>query len=298
MVVFRGPALKLINNQVKPSGTRAICGLVIVLLACFLSACSTGWDPAEERTTGRTSYQNTKDGHYRVRKGDSLHAIAFNFGLDWRDIAGWNHIRAPYLIYPDQELRLTPPRQYTSSAAKSGKQATPAKPGGQAEPPPAASSKASSQQSTTTTALKTPRASTTSSSPRASTSVAGSDPSKWMWPTSGTITSNYRADDSSRKGIDISGQEGQPIIAAASGEVVYSGSGIIAYGELIIIKHSDQFLSAYAHNRKRLVAEGEKVKAGTKIAEMGRNDRNQVLLHFEIRVNGNPRDPLTYLPRR
>ncbi len=88
------------------------------------------------------------------------------------------------------------------------------------------------------------------------------------------------------------------IIAAAPGEVVYSGSGLIAYGELIIIKHSDQFLSAYAHNRKRLVAEGQKVKAGTKIAEMGRNDRNQVLLHFEIRVNGKPRDPLTYLPRR
>ena len=146
MVVFRGPALKLINNQVKPSGTRAICGLVIVLLACFLSACSTGWDPAKERTTGKTSYQKTKDGHYRVRKGDSLHAIAFNYGLDWRDIAGWNHIRAPYLIYPDQELRLTPPRQYTSSAAKPPNQATPPKSVSQAEPSPSASSKDSSQQ--------------------------------------------------------------------------------------------------------------------------------------------------------
>ena len=119
-----------------------------------------------------------------------------------------------------------------------------------------------------------------------------------MWPTSGRITSNYKANDSSRKGIDISGQEGQPILATATGDVVYSGNGLIGYGELIIIKHSDQFLSAYAHNRKRLVSEGEKVKAGSKIAEMGRNDRNQVLLHFEIRVNGSPRDPLTYLPRR
>jgi len=272
--------------------------MVLTLTACFLSACSTGWDPAKERTPGGVGYQTTKDGHYRVRKGDTLHAIAFNFGLDWRDIAGWNHIRAPYLIYPDQELRLTPPRHYTSTAAKPGKQAAPARSGSQADPPPAASSKTSSQQSTTTTALKTPRASTTSSPPRASTSVAGSDPAKWMWPASGRIISNYKADDSSRKGIDISGKEGEPIIAAAAGEVVYSGSGIIAYGELIIIKHSDQFLSAYAHNRKRLVAEGEKVKAGTKIAEMGRNDRNKVLLHFEIRVNGKPRDPLTYLPRR
>ena len=253
----------------------------------------------EDRTTGRASYQMTRDGHYRVRKGDSLHAIAFDYGLDWRDIAGWNHIRAPYLIYPDQELRLTPPRQYTSTAAKPRSQTTPAKSHNQVEPPsPAASSKTSSQPSTTTTALKTPQASTKSSPPRSSASGAGGDPSKWMWPTSGRITSNYKANDSSRKGIDISGQEGQPILAAATGDVVYSGNGLIGYGELIIIKHSDQFLSAYAHNRKRLVSEGEKVKAGTKIAEMGRNDRNQVLLHFEIRVNGNPRDPLTYLPRR
>jgi lipoprotein NlpD len=284
MVVFRGQTLKRAGW--------------LLLLVCFLSACRTGWEPAEERTTGGTSYQVTKDGHYRVRKGDSLHAIAFNFGLDWRDIAGWNHIRAPYLIYPDQELRMTPPRQYISSVEKPGKQATPAKSGSQAEPPAAASSKVSGQPSTTTTALKTPQASTKSSPPRSSTSGAGSDPSKWMWPASGRIISNFKANDSSRKGIDISGEEGQPIIAAAAGDVVYSGNGLIGYGELIIIKHSDQFLSAYAHNRKRLVSEGEKVKAGTKIAEMGRNDRNQVLLHFEIRVNGNPRDPLTYLPRR
>lgn len=268
---------------------------MVALLACFLSACRTNPAPAEERTTGRTHYQATKDGHYRVRKGDSLHAIAFNYGLDWRDIAGWNHIRAPYLIYPDQELRLTPPRHYTSSAAKSGNQPLPARSGKQAAPPRAASSKGSSQRSTTTTALKTPQASTKSSPPRSS--ISG-DPSTWMWPTSGRITSNYKANDGSRNGISISGKEGQPIIAAAPGEVVYSGSGLIAYGELIIIKHSDRFLSAYAHNRKRLVAEGQQVKAGTKIAEMGRNDRNQVLLHFEIRVNGDPRNPLNYLPRR
>jgi len=285
------------NHQVKPSGTRTICGLVLVLV-CFLTACRTGWSPEEERATGRASYQLTKDGHYRVRKGDSLHAIAFNYGLDWRDIAGWNHIRAPYLIYPDQELRLTPPRQYSSSAAKPRNQPAPARSTSETAAPRSASSKASSQSSTTTTALKTPQATTKSSAHRSSSPAAGSDPSTWVWPTSGKITSNYKANDSSRKGIDISGKEGQPIIAAAPGEVVYSGSGLIAYGELIIIKHSDQFLSAYAHNRKRLVAEGQKVKAGAKIAEMGRNDRNQILLHFEIRVNGNPRDPLSYLPRR
>jgi lipoprotein NlpD len=251
----------------------------------------------EDRKAERSSYQLTKDGHYRVRRGDSLHAIAFNYGLDWRDIAGWNHIRAPYLIYPDQQLRLTPPRQSTSLAVKPGNQPTPTRSDSQTAPRPA-NGKVSSQPPTTTTALKTPQASTTNNPPRPATSGGSSDPSKWMWPTNGRITSNFRADDSSRNGIDISGKEGQSIIAAAPGEVVYSGSGLIAYGELIIIKHSDQFLSAYAHNRKRLVSEGQKVTAGTQIAEMGRNDRNQVLLHFEIRLNGTPRNPLTYLPHR
>jgi len=270
----------------------------MVLSVCLLAACRTGWSPEDQRTTGQTSYRLTKDGHYRVRKGDSLHAIAFNYGLDWRDIAAWNHIRAPYLIYPDQELRLTPPRQYTSTAAQPRSQPAPARPASQTATPGSASRKSSSQSATTTTGLKTPQASTKSSPPRSSAPAAGSVPFKWMWPTNGKITSNYKANDSSRKGIDISGQEGQSIIAAAPGEVVYSGSGLIAYGELIIIKHNDQFLSAYAHNRKRLVVEGQEVKAGTKIAEMGRNDRNQILLHFEIRMGGNPRNPLNYLPPR
>ncbi len=273
--------------------------LLVVLIACFVSACRTSPAPAHKRTTGGSSYQSTKDGHYRVRKGDSLHAIAFNFGLDWRDIAAWNHIRSPYLIYPDQELRLTRPRHYTSSSAKSGSKPKTAQSGKQSTShSPAAGRKSSSQSATTTTALKTPQASTKTDNSRSASSGAGSDPSKWMWPSSGRIISSYKADDPSRKGIDIGGKEGQSILAAAPGKVVYSGSGLIAYGELIIIKHSDRFLSAYAHNRKRLVVEGQRVEAGTKIAEMGRNDRNQVLLHFEIRVNGRPRNPLSYLPRR
>ena len=270
----------------------------MALLACFLSACHVNPVPEEKRTTSRTGYQLTKDGYYRVRKGDSLHAIAFNYGLDWRDIASWNHIRAPYLIYPDQELRMTPNRQYTSSSATPGNQHTPAPAGSDARTHPVPGSKAGSKPLTTTTALKAPQASTKNTQPSSSLSVTSNDPATWLWPTSGRIISNYKVNDSSRNGIDIGGKEGQPIIAAAPGEVVYSGSGLIAYGELIIIKHSDQFLSAYAHNRKRLVAEGQEVKAGTKIAEMGRNDRNEVLLHFEIRVNGNPRNPLSYLPRR
>lgn len=112
------------------------------------------------------------------------------------------------------------------------------------------------------------------------------------------MLSSFRANDPARKGIDIGGRTGQPVMASAAGQVVYSGSGLIGYGELIIIKHSDRMLSAYAHNSKRMVNEGQQVTAGSQIAAMGSNDRNQAVLHFEIRLNGSPVDPLKYLPRR
>lgn len=244
-----------------------------------------------------------------MRKGDSLHAIAFNLGLDWRDIASWNHIASPYIIYPDQELRLSPPRLASSSTKTTSKTTT----GSSAiRPPPGGSSDQDGNRQTTasTTALKTPQATTTNTQPdnrpptskppasKPPTPVAGQDPSSWLWPTNGRIISNFKANDPARNGIEIGGKEGQAIKAAAAGEVVYSGNGLIGYGELIIIKHSDRLLSAYAHNRKRLVSEGQQVKAGGQIAEMGRNDRNQALLHFEIRVNGTPGNPLNYLPQR
>jgi lipoprotein NlpD len=123
-------------------------------------------------------------------------------------------------------------------------------------------------------------------------------PSSWLWPTDGRIVSNFKSNDPARNGIEIGGKEGQAIKATAAGEVVYSGNGLIGYGELIIVKHSEQMLSAYGHNRKRLVKEGQRVRAGERIAEMGRNERNQEILHFEIRHNGTPRDPLNYLPGR
>lgn len=119
-----------------------------------------------------------------------------------------------------------------------------------------------------------------------------------MWPTDGRVISSFSADDPSRKGINISGDEGQDIVASAAGDVVYSGNGLIGFGELIIIKHSDRMLTAYAHNRTRLVKEGDRVGAGSKIAEMGRNDQEKVMLHFELRVVGKPVDPMKYLPPR
>ena len=304
---------------------------VLILVAGLLAACA-GQPPAPAggQAGQPAAYQPTPDEHYVVRRGDSLYAIAFKFGLDWREIARLNGITAPYTIYPDQVLRLYPPSNRTDGATA----------GSPASSQPAASSAveitaAPAPSGSTSRPLDTPRSSTTrdynppASSPgsttnptappavpAASTGSSGSkvvgtqapagsvystpagDPDRWIWPTQGRLISSFRANDPARKGIDIGGTEGQAVIASAAGQVVYSGSGMLGYGELIIIKHSDRILSAYAHNSTRLVSEGQQLTAGSKIAEMGTNDRNQALLHFEIRVNGVPQDPLKYLPGR
>lgn len=278
----------------------------LILLACLVSACRSNPDSWERRSPDKANYQVTRDGYYRVRQGDTLHAIAFNLGLDWRDIASWNHIASPYIIYPDQELRMSSPRPLASSA-QPGTSTSSSRSGSQPQPSSSTVQDVSRQDAARTTALKTPQSTTTStykpptstaSTYKPSSSAAKDDPSKWLWPANGRIISNFKANDPSRNGIEIGGKEGQAISATAAGEVVYSGNGLIGYGELIIIKHSDRLLSAYAHNRKRMVSEGQKVKAGAQIAEMGRNERNQALLHFEIRVNGTPSNPLNYLPAR
>ncbi len=130
------------------------------------------------------------------------------------------------------------------------------------------------------------------------TVVAPSGGIGWRWPAKGNLVEHFMAGDATRQGIDIAGNEGDPVLAAADGVVVYSGSGLVGYGELIIVKHSDEWLSAYGHNRKRLVAEGQRVRAGQAIAEMGRSGAPRDELHFEIRRNGRPVDPLQYLPAR
>ena len=266
----------------------ALIGLCF--LAGLLAACNKTWAPVEERSSSRTAYKLTADGQYRVRSGDSLHAIAFNFGLDWRDIAAWNNIRAPYTIFPDQELRLSAPAGQPSAGAST---AAPAP-----DRAPAATSTGAAK--TTVSAAPAKRSSSKEYSEPAAraSSVSTADPARWQWPADGRILSNFKANDPARNGIDIAGKEGQAIVATAAGEVVYSGNGLIGYGELIIVKHSERMLSAYAHNRKRLVAEGDRVESGGRIAEMGRNDRNQAMLHFEIRRDGKPQDPLKYLPPR
>jgi lipoprotein NlpD len=275
----------------------------ILLVLASLTACNKSWSPGDSRYADRSGYEMTQDGYYRVRRGDSLHAIAFNLGLDWRDIARWNNISAPYVIYPDQMLRVAeaplrgavtttgtgPAPSVSERSSERAVQTTPSQPAGTQAPATPAPKPTTPVTEPAVTSVKPPATGSGAST---------ADPSRWLWPTDGRLLSTFKAGDPSRNGIELAGSEGQSILASAAGEVVYSGNGLIGYGELIIIKHSDRMLSAYGHNRKRLVAEGQAVSAGEKIAEMGRDERNRALLHFEIRRGGTPQDPMKYLPRR
>lgn len=290
--------------------------ILLIGFAQLITSCSTPPAPVEERSTsvvpGRSAGQLV-NGIYRVNRGETLYSIAFKYGVDWKDVARWNDIRNPYTIYPGQELRLTaPPATRRTSSARiatraAGKaptattrtaepQTTVTPPARPVETPPATAPSVTTQEPVPAPVQQ--QAAATSAQPAPPPSGPLSDPSSWLWPTSGRVTSTFSSGDPSRKGIDITGREGQDIVASAAGDVVYSGNGLIGFGELIIVKHSDRMLTAYAHNRERLVQEGQRVAAGQKIAEMGRNDQEEVVLHFELRVMGKPVDPLQYLPSR
>ncbi len=217
----------------------------------------------------------------QVRKGDTLYRIATKHGVSPLDLAMWNRVPPPYTIYPGQRLRLTAPDRRRTDPPRLAGTPTPAKPPATrppvgSTPPPVIPQKPPVQ-------------------PPAPPPEATFD---WRWPADGAIVERFAAGDPTRQGIDIAGKSGSPVRAAADGVVVYSGAGLVGYGELIIVKHSEQWLSAYGHNRARLVNEGQRVKAGEQIAEMGRSGASRDMLHFEIRYNGKPQDPLSALPKR
>lgn len=205
-----------------------------------------------------------------VRAGETLYGISFRFGLRYQDVAAWNGISDPYTIEVGQRLRLRPPGSMPSS------------------PRPGISGSASATP-------PRPPSSVPALPVRPPASIIGAP--TWRWPAQGQIIGRYVSGDQTQQGINIAGSAGQPILAAADGVVVYSGAGLVGYGELIILKHSDEWLSAYAHNRRRLVTEGSRVKSGEVIAEMGKTGAIREMLHFEIRRNGKPVDPLAFLPR-
>lgn len=278
--------------------------IMLMMSLLVLSGCHRHHRPpttSKPQTTIVKRQLNT-DGTYYVRKGDTLYAIAFSYGLDPMDVAQINGISSPYTIYPGQKIKLKAPAGSSNKRkSASGVQITAAKTPGQVTTKtiesPTSSTRSSSEPVKTAPVAST--GSTTkkpvSSKPPASSKT---DPKSWKWPTDGRVLRGFVAGDPARNGLDIAGKEGQAISASSAGQVVYSGNGLIGYGELIIVKHSEKMLSAYAHNRVRLVKEGDQVWAGQKIAEMGRNSSNEQLLHFEIRALGKPVNPLTYLPKK
>lgn len=304
--------------------------LALAVVIAALAACaSSGPAPVEDRSLGTRTLAPQPQAKapgaatYKVQRGDTLYSIAFRNGTDYRELARWNGIASPYTIFVGQELQLAPKagapaRSASTPVVATARPAPPARPTAavaamfEDEPPPtarapvppkapAASAPAGAAPVTTTTAPAAvagtpPVAPPASTPPPTATSVAGDI--AWRWPAEGRIVGTFVTGDQTRQGVDISGKAGDPVRAAADGNVVYSGNGLIGYGELIIVKHNPAFLSAYGYNRKRLVKEGDTVKAGQVIAEMGASSASRDMVHFEIRKNGKPTNPLDYLPRR
>ena len=231
-------------------------------------------------------------GMYTVRKGDTLLRIALDFGENYRDLVTWNNLANPDDIKVGQVLRVTQPGGERTANVQT--QPVPV-------PPPASVPRKTEPRADKTpytdgkVAATTPPASTAPATPAA---PAAADEARlsWMWPSEGRVIATF--DDGRNKGLDIAGKLGQPVVAASAGKVMYAGSGIRGYGNLVIVKHSNSLLSAYAHNRKIVVKEGDNVTRGQVIAEMGDSDADLVKLHFEIRQQGKPVDPTRFLPVR
>jgi lipoprotein NlpD len=246
--------------------------LVLVAVAALLAS-------------GCTSALKWEPDSYTVKDGDTLYQIAFSYGLDHRDLAAWNDLGRGNLIYPGQTILLKPPPGWRPSSGSTQAASSSAK--------GTNSRSTTSRTRTATSAGKTP-----AKARPVPSGAAARPPSNWVWPTDGRVKAGFGSSSLGGKGIDIAGSVGQPVRAAAEGEVVYSGSGLIGYGQLIIVKHSDVYLSAYGHNSRLAVREGDRVKAGETIAQMGEGPGKQPVLHFEVRQNGTPVDPIRYLPRR
>ncbi len=276
-----------------------VSGLLGVCVAALLTACgSTAVNraPVEDRSAPRATssapmsaapvaeaatpkvlpgQENAgKPGYYTVKAGDTLIRIGLDQGQNWRDIARWNSLERPYTIEIGQVLRVAPPSGAVASSTVVGK---PLPPAGSATPAPA------------------PASSSASSAPSKEPSTEADDIA-FAWPVNGQVIAGF--DEVKNKGVDLAGSAGDAVLAAADGRVVYAGSGLRGYGNLIILKHNNTYLTAYAHNQTLLVKEDQNVRKGQKIAEMGNTDADRVKLHFEVRRQGKPVDPQKFLPAR
>lgn len=293
-----------IHSSLLQSGRRhaARLGVPLMVAACLLAAgCSSrapSRAPVEDRGTGLLrpapaapaaavvdpkllpGYENAgKPGYYTVKPGDTLIRIGLDSGQNWRDIVRWNNLENPNVIEVGQVLRVLPPgTDPTAVVTRPVSSGTVTMTTGTVAPAQPASA---------------PKPPATAATPAA---TAGDDDLAWIWPAQGQLLAGF--DEAKNKGYDISGRPGDPVVASADGRVVYAGAGLRGYGNLIILKHNNTFLTAYAHNQTLLVKEDQTVKKGQKIAEMGSSDTDRVKLHFEIRRQGKPVDPSRYLPAR
>ena len=270
---------------------------------------------------------------YIVKRGDTLYSIALDNGLDYRDLAAWNNITDPAAIRAGLVLRMRPPGQVAAAQPEVATQAqlearvqvqpvtvpgslearslggdsrVGAEPRAGAEPPraagdllkigPKAMKLPYSEENLAMLLRQTPPQPKTELPPPQPGAEDGQDTVAWIWPATGRVLAGFS--EATNKGVDILGKVGDPVFASASGRVVYSGTGLRGYGKLVIIKHNQTYLSAYAHNSNLLVKEGQNVVRGQKIAEIGNTDSSQAKLHFEIRRLGKPVDPLKFLPDR
>lgn len=288
--------------------------LTLFVVASVLLGCA---------TTGFNSQR------YTVKSGDTLYFIAWKYKVDFKQLAQWNSLAKPYRVYPGDKLLINPPdfvaqSQSTTSRKKYSPRASvyTVKKGDTlysiarqqrlavgrivalnslSRPytiyPGQRLSLKSPVNDSHRVANKKPRSSSQLKQP-GSKVVGLPNPSKWLWPTEGKVVKTFKGSKTIQQGIDISGRMGQTVRSAATGVVVYSGSGLVNYGQLVIVKHNENFLSAYGYNSKLLVKEGDKVKAGQAIAKMGRVGQGSPLLHFEIRKYGKPINPIVHLPKR
>ena len=281
--------------------------LLVMLIAAALSGCGTrvaNRAPVEDRGTGSANpapvasetvvpaarqpagFENAgKPGYYTVKPGDTLIRVGLENGQSWRDIARWNSLENPNLIEVGQVLRVLPPNAAPGPTVAAGvvtRPVTSTAVTGSTVPPAVAP-------------VPSPAVAPVAAAP-ASAATAGDDDLSWIWPAQGTLLSGF--DEIKNKGVDIGGALGEPVLAAADGKVVYVGASLRGYGNLVILKHNNTYLTAYAHNQLLLVKEDQTVRRGQKIAEMGSSDTDRVKLHFEVRRQGKPVDPVKYLPAR
>ncbi|NOI59613.1 murein hydrolase activator NlpD [Vibrio coralliilyticus] len=294
----------------------------VVALSSILIGCA-AHSPApvsglnkDYNSISRGSYRGS---YYQVKKGDTLYFIAYVTDKDVKDIIRYNGLTAPYTIFPGQKLKLWQPAYNPPAYGGTGAGAVSAPVVVAAASTSSIKSSKNSNQAVSSKSAQSKQKVVkkdpvkkvdqskskeyvgSKSKQNVNKSVSSSKPknekiSKWLWPTKGRVIKNFSAGDQGNKGIDIAGQRGQPITSTANGTVVYSGNALRGYGNLVIIKHNDNYLSAYAHNERLLVHEGQSVKAGQKIATMGSSGTNSVRLHFEIRYQGKSVNPKRYLP--